>query len=1022
MSKSWTAKSWTATIKLPKFTLPPRPAPVFTDKYLQHCTDNLWQWQRRNLPFEDTFVLHDGPPYANGDLHVGHALNKILKDMILRRMIQRGKRVDYRPGWDCHGLPIELKALENAEDAKLSPLEIRGAAQGLASKTVDKQMASFRSYGVMGSWGKKWTTMDQTYELRQLRLFQKMAKNGLIYLKFKPVYWSPSSQTALAEAELEYDDKHVSHAAWIRFPITGDWRSLPQFQTLQDKIKGDLYAVIWTTTPWTLPANRAIALHSNLNYCVLGDGENGLIVAESRLNELNQALERADLSRTESQRDNVYAIFEGSQLQDLKYTNRLRGQAAPAQPIIHADFVSAESGSGLVHLAPGHGFDDYEVCNSHGIPAVAPIDDMGRFTNDAFPDAPEVLQQAPSVIEGGGRSVIGLLRPFGDVLQVERHRHKYPYDWRTKKPVVIRATEQWFADVASIKDEALDALTNVRFIPDTGRSRLEAFVKGRSEWCISRQRAWGVPIPALYDETGAAVVSEEVVEHIISVIEKRGTRAWWSDAPDDPAWIPRSLKGTFRRGTDTMDVWFDSGSSWTMMHGKADLYLEGSDQHRGWFQSSLLTRIAAGIGADATFEKGAPFKQLITHGFTLDEDGKKMSKSIGNIIEPMQVMDGTLLPPLPAPLPPRPPPQEDTKGIDIKAEITKGVAAEGEAAEDEVAEEEVKKKKKKKKRNLTGPWDYEALGPDALRLWVASSDYTHDVVMSVPVLQSIHHALKKYRATAKMLLGTMNESARTAPLTTVDQIALIQLHDAMEEVGRHFDNYAFYKGYNALNRWLTNDISAFYFEALKDRLYCGDGGGVIEPILNGYLRMLAPVTPLLVAEAWDHRPIWMKRDTPLTDPFRQLYDDPIIDPGRLTIDPAELRRDIPVLTTFHGAVKQALEKARRKGYIGASLSGIVDIHVPEAPDGSHMGVLNALEKYADDLAGMFVVSGVRINKPRPDEPLNGFVFRETLIIEKNISYVEVRRPEHPKCPRCWRHVAPAEDTLCSRCEDVVKDQ
>ncbi|KAI1422618.1 tRNA synthetases class I-domain-containing protein [Xylaria sp. FL1777] len=968
--------SWKTTLKLPKSTFPPRPLPGCRDRYIIRCAYQFYDWQRQNRPASDTFVLHDGPPYANGSLHVGHALNKILKDMILRTKVQQGKRVDYVPGWDCHGLPIELKALENAKEAKLTPLEIRKSARNLASNTVAKQMNAFRSFGVMGDWNQKWTTMDTAYEMRQLRLFQKMVKKGLIYLKFKPVYWSPSSRTALAEAELEYKDDHVSHAAWIRFPITDDWRSLPQFETLQDKIKGDLYAVIWTTTPWTLPANQAIAVHNDLKYCVVRDGIDGLLVAESRLDTLSQVLARADSTRPESQQDTVYDIFEGSQLQDLKYTNRLKSKTAPAQPIIHANFVSANSGSGLVHMAPGHGFDDYEACNTHGIPVVAPIDDMGNFTKDAFPDAPEVLQRAPSVIEGGGRNVLGLLKPHGDVLLVEKHHHKYPYDWRTKKPVVIRATEQWFADVASIKEEALGSLSNVHFVPETGKTRLESFVKGRSEWCISRQRAWGVPIPALYDETGTAVVNEEVVEHIISVIQERGTHAWWSDAADDPAWIPSSLKGSFRRGTDTMDVWFDSGSSWTMMARRADVYLEGSDQHRGWFQSSLLTRIAAGTETDTTFEKGAPFKQLITHGFTLDEDGKKMSKSIGNTIEPQQVMDGTLLPPM-----------------------------------------------KRKGKGAKGQPVYDALGPDALRVWAASSDYTRDVVLSIPVLQSIHTALIKYRTTMKMLLGSMHESARTAPLTITDQIALIQLQDTMHEVGKTFDNHEFYKGYNALNRWINNDLSAFYLEALKDRLYCGDGGGVLEPIMNGFLRMLAPMTPLLVEEAWEHRPEWMKQDTSSVHPLHQLYVDPLIDHSRLTIDPIELRKDIPILMTVHSAVKLALEKARGAGHVGSSLQSTVEIHIPEATEPNQKAVLNMLEKYADELADMFVVSTVRINKPQDVNSNEGsadFAFREEFEVDGVRAYIEVQPPKHAKCPRCWRYVAPQEDVLCTRCEGAVK--
>ncbi|KAI0513067.1 tRNA synthetases class I-domain-containing protein [Xylaria bambusicola] len=970
------SKSWSATLKLPKSTFPPRPLPTCRDQYIQRCADQYYEWQRQNRPSDDTFVLHDGPPYANGSLHVGHALNKILKDMIVRTKVQQGRRIEYIPGWDCHGLPIELKALENAKETKLTPLEIRKSARNLASNTVVKQMKTFRSFGIMGDWNQKWTTMDTAYEMRQLRLFQKMVKKGLIYLKFKPVYWSPSSQTALAEAELEYKDDHISHAAWIRFPITNDWKSVPEFASLRDKVKGELYAVIWTTTPWTLPANRAIAVHNDLKYCVIRDGADALLVAEDRLDTLGQVLAKADSTRPESQPNVVYGTFEGNQLGELKYTNRLRGKAAPAQPIIHADFVSANSGSGLVHMAPGHGFDDYEVCNTHGIPVAAPIDDMGRFTQDAFPDAPELLQGAPSVIEGGGRKVLDLLKPSGDVLLVEKHQHKYPYDWRTKKPVVIRATEQWFADVASIKEEALDSLTTVRFIPESGRKRLESFVKGRSEWCISRQRAWGVPIPALYDSTGAAVVDEQVVEHIISVIQERGTHAWWSDAADDPAWIPSSLRGSFRRGTDTMDVWFDSGSSWTMMSWRADVYLEGSDQHRGWFQSSLLTRIAAGTETGATSEKGAPFKQLITHGFTLDEEGKKMSKSIGNTIEPQQVMDGTLLPPM----------------------KRKGKAAKGQPA-------------------------YDALGPDALRIWAASSDYTRDVVLSVPVLQSIHTALIKYRTTLKMLLGSMHESARTAPLTVTDQVALVQLQDTMDEVGKAFDNHEFYKGYNALNRWVNNDLSAFYLEALKDRLYCGDGGGVLEPIFNGFLRMLAPMTPLLVEEAWEHRPEWMKQDTSLIHPLQQLYIDPLIDTNRLNIDPLELRNDIPIIMAVHGAVKPALEQARSAGHVGSSLQSTVKIHVPETDGGNYKIILSVLGKHADELADLFVVSTVYINKAEDTNSSThsaDFSFREEFEVRGVKAYVEVRPPEHAKCPRCWRYVAPREDALCSRCEDAVQ--
>lgn len=686
------------------------------------------------------------------------------------------------------------------------PSEIRIQARKLASETVLKQMEGFRSFAVMSEWDNRWTTMDAGYEIRQLRQFQRMVAQGLIYRKHKPVYWSPSSATALAEAELEYKEDHVSVSGYVRFPIVGDWE-----ERLGAKgIKG-LYAAIWTTTPWTLPANRAIAVHDNLEYMIIRPKgwEDGLIVAGSRFD--------AATAWFQERPDVILSSVMGSQLNGLQYLNPLRGSSAAPSPIIHADLVSAESGTGLVHLAPAHGMEDFDACSALGLDVSSPITDDGYFTKDAYPDDPLRLTSAPSVVEGASKVV---LRELGrDVLFVHKYTHKYPYDWRTKKPVIIRATEQWFADVAGIKDDALAALDKVDFIPKSGRSRLESFVKGRSEWCISRQRAWGVPIPALYDREGKAVVTDESIEHIIGTIKERGIDAWFSDPPDDPAWVAPSLEGEFRRGTDTMDVWFDSGTSWSQTEGQADVYLEGSDQHRGWFQSSLLTWIAAQRDRrDATGNAGeptAPFKTLITHGFTLDGQGKKMSKSLGNVISPGQIMDGTVFPPI--------------------------------------------KLRGKAKAEAKGP-TYNALGSDALRLWAASSEYTRDVNLGPPVLKTTLSSLLKYRSIMKMLLGSMHESARTAPLTALDHIALLQLSDVMREVGAAYGNHEFYKGMAALNKWLNTDLSAFYLEALKDRLYCGDGAGVLEPIFLGFARMLTPVVPMLVEEAWDNRPEWMAAD------------------------------------------------------------------------------------------------------------------------------------------------------------------
>ncbi|PKX90388.1 isoleucine--tRNA ligase ISM1 [Aspergillus novofumigatus IBT 16806] len=986
-------RSWSSTLKLPKSTFPARVTPADQTKYLQRCTDELYAWQRRERPADRPFVLHDGPPYANGDLHVGHALNKILKDIICRVQLAKGKRVRYVPGWDCHGLPIELKALELQKElgntgGSIGAAAIRKAARKLAGRTVKEQMKGFRSFGVMADWDGHWKTMDKEFEKRQLGVFREMVDKGLIYRRFKPVYWSPSTGTALAEAELEYKDDHVSTAALVKFPLVSVPPQLAQDPLIQLK---DLSAVIWTTTPWTLPANAVIAVHESLDYMIVQSDTHGqLIVAQSRFEYLEHML-KEDLTV-------IIPSIRGSELaEQTKYRPLFKSTDAEPQPIIAGDFVTADSGSGLVHCAPGHGMDDYEACVPRGIPAFAPVDDHGKFTDKAMPSDPARLS-GKSVLGEGTAAVLEYIESQGYLLAKHQYEHKYPYDWRSKLPIIIRATEQWFADVADIRNSAVKALDDVRFVPSSGKQRLENFVKNRSEWCISRQRAWGVPIPALYNRaTGDAVLTRDSVSHIMSVIEERGIDAWWTDDMNDPAWIPPTLREEsgpgYRRGTDTMDVWFDSGTSWTEIDTPprdgypADVYLEGTDQHRGWFQSGLLTYISHQLAPGQTATPRAPFKNLVTHGFTLDEEGRKMSKSIGNVIHPQSIMDGTLLPPL-------------------------------------------KPRKGKGKQQENKEPVYDALGPDALRMWVASSDYTRDVVIGKQVLQTVNTSLHKFRVTFKLLLGALSDfrpqdQLQYSQLQQVDRMALLHLSEMVLACQKACENFEFYKAVNAMNRWANLQFSAFYMETIKDRLYTyGESSTsrraaqtTLFHIYNYLQEILAPITPLLVEETWEHTPEAIKLQC--GHPLKRVASTPPVEWLNQSLE-----ADYQDIAGVSSVIKALQEQARGKKQLGSSLQSFVHIVLPE---GNSTG--SALKRNLSELNDMFVVSSVTLGahgEPVPASILDAeWQYSDAYELPSGgKGTVYIYTPQADKCPRCWRYVVPepqADGTLCNRCEDVVRD-
>lgn len=987
--------SWKKTLHLPKPVFPARAQVKDRPEYIRRCTDDLYAWQRaRQIP--QRFTLHDGPPYANGELHIGHALNKILKDIICRSRLS-DHVVDWRPGWDCHGLPIELKALQQqGERATSDAVGIRAAAKDLAAKTVQDQKQAFRKWGIIAEWDNAWTTMDRDFEIRQLGVFQEMAAKGLIYRSFKPVYWSPSSTTALAEAELEYRDDHVSTAAFVKYPL----HTVPEGFRKQLGIDNhSISAVIWTTTPWTLPANRAIGIHSDIDYTVVDSATHGrLLVANSRLSEVEHYLN--ELLRP-------LASTQGKHLIGASYTDPIFGSTSPPRPFLHAGFVSETSGSGLVHLAPGHGMDEYGLCLKHGIAAFAPLDENGCYTALAYPDEPEFLL-GKDILGTGKNAVLGLLSERGQLLGQHEYTHNYPYDWRSKKPVIVRATEQWFANVGDIQNDALEALESVQFIPSTSISRLRAFVKNRSEWCISRQRAWGVPIPALYDiETNQALFSDESVSHIISIIRERGIDAWWTDSELDPAWTPANLRDgngqtSYRRGKDTMDVWFDSGTSWTQTEQTseknghvADCYIEGTDQHRGWFQSSLLTHVAhQSIHLKALNRPKAPFKTLITHGFTLDQNGRKMSKSVGNVISPDEIMDGTLLP------------INETK---IKRGTTKA---------------------------------QEAMGPDALRLWVASCDYTSDVRVSQKMLQAVNVSLAKYRVTFKLMLGILDDfhptsygftdnSDKTGPriLGLVHQIALSRLMSVNAKVQDYYATFQVSKAVNEINNYIIRDLSSGYFEWIKDAAYCGNtdqrlqAQATLYQIFNQLQQMLLPITPLLIEELWDYTPQQIKDYEGHNPPAQRSK---VMPPLEKIID-EDIKPDIPHLMDALAAIKAVLELARRQGKIGDPLQSYVAF---ESSSPHSQNFLICYEpKQLEILFGVSAVKLISGKSILPELRDAAWSFKKDVMLVGERVRVWAYPPQLKKCARCWRYAAPVlakpeeqeGEGLCGRCEGVIED-
>jgi isoleucyl-tRNA synthetase len=946
--------SYKDTVNLPKTKFDMRANASKREPEIQKFWEENKIYDRlsQNNPGE-LFILHDGPPYANGSLHIGHALNKILKDIINRYQLLRGRKVRYVPGWDCHGLPIELKVLQNmkaAERQNLTPLQLRQKAKEFALNAVNEQRDSFKRYGVWGDWEHPYLTLTPEYEAAQIGVFGQMVLKGYIYRGLKPVHWSPSSKTALAEAELEYPEGHTSRSIYAAFPVTSLAEAV---KPALSEFLLDLGVAIWTTTPWTIPGNLAVALNPELNYAVVevtspreGLGFKYLIVAADLVERLSTTLE-TPLS--------VKATVKGKDLEHSTYRHPLYDRESPI--VIGGDYVTTESGTGLVHTAPGHGQEDYIVGQRYGLPILAPVDDNGNFTAEAGQFA------GLNVLGDGNQSVIDALTSAGSLLKEEPYVHKYPYDWRTKKPTIFRATEQWFASVEGFREEALKAIASVRWIPAQGENRITPMVADRSDWCISRQRSWGVPIPVFYDEaSGEPLLNEETIAHVQAIIAEKGSDAWWELSVEEL--LPQTYRNngrTYRKGTDTMDVWFDSGSSWASvvkqrpeLHYPADMYLEGSDQHRGWFQSSLLTSVAV--------NNCAPYKTVLTHGFALDEQGRKMSKSLGNVVDPAIVIEG---------------------GKDQKKEP--------------------------------------AYGADVLRLWVSSVDYTSDVRLGNNIIKQLVDIRNKIRNTAKNLLGNLHDfdpAKDAVPYELLPQLDKYMLHrmtEVFQEVTEAFDSFQFFRFFQTVQNFCVVDLSNFYMDIAKDRLYISTPNAlrrrscqtVYWYALENLAKAIAPVLCHLAEDIWQY--------LPYQTPYKSAFESGWVQLEQNWHNP-ELAAFWQQLREIRLDVNKVLEQTRVEKMIGSSLEAKILLYISDAELLSAIKSLNASNHSngVDELRYLFITSQVElVDTP---EKLQGSKYN----LQADQWRIGVLQADGQKCDRCWNystHVGEntAHPLICERC-------